>query len=58
MAASAPFMHSTDSYGRRRLKVEAFYNRMLQERTVVVESATPKADAVTVSNVMGAAWLW
>ena len=58
MAASAPVMHSTDSYVRHRLKVEAFYSRMLQERTVVVESATPKADAVTVSSVMRAAWLW
>jgi len=37
--------HPTDSYGKHRLKIRAFYRKKYKALHVHVESATPKADA-------------
>ena len=45
LEASAPCFHSTDVYGKHRLKLTSFYSRKYPERSVEVDAPTPKADA-------------
>ena len=41
-----PAAHSTDSYGKHRLQLEAFYRAKAEALTPTVQSRTPKGDAV------------
>lgn len=45
LQAIPPGSHSTDTYGKHRLKLRAFYDRQFQACRARVEAATPKADA-------------
>ena len=43
----APVFHSTDVYGKHRLLIEAFYKQKWPETSILVDSLTPKGDALS-----------
>ena len=45
----APASHSTDTYGKHRLKLKRFYTQKYQACQMSVVAATPKADAISVA---------